>query len=82
MPREHSAPNPCIEPGAKGKIPCSRLFYSTVIQVTTLGVHWGEGGEVAPGGRGGKGGRWGRGGCGRPGFGQIELLIIYDQCID
>ena len=54
MPREHLAPNPCIEPGAKGKIPFSRFFYSTVIQVTTLGVHWGEGGEVAPGGRGGK----------------------------
>ena len=26
MPREHLAPNPCIEPGAKGKIPCNRLF--------------------------------------------------------
>ena len=50
---------------------------STVIQVTTLGVHWGEGREAAPGGRGGKGGTWGRGGCGRPDNGQIEMTIQY-----
>ena len=66
MPREHSDPNPCIEPAAKARIPNQELFCCTVIQVTTLGVHWGEGGETAPGGRGGKGGTWGRGGWGRP----------------
>ena len=53
-----------------------RLF--TVIQVTTLGMYWGDGGLVpAPGGSGGNGGTWGRGGWGRPESGQIELGLDF-----
>ena len=53
-----------------------KLF--TVIQVTTLGMHWGEGGLApAPGGSGGNGGTWGRGGWGRPESGQIELGLDF-----